>query len=298
MESLIEQLRMEPQIEPIIEPDNHRCPCCTNYMYINFSCNNKHLICQNCYMKVHKCPICRDTSIVKIPKNTSIPTKECKNKEKGCELQVYCFDDEHESECLFNPLHCNFCNVDVNDSNVDMIRNHYSFNCVNTFRNIKCEHNKIGEEKTGREYHLKSIEAVPSLINIDEQYFILMIPKLSQNKINFYIFSINEKYKLSDHKIRIFSHQDNNSLDRVIYFKKMYASPVPFGDIQMENKLLSFTVKNMFIINHTLKTKKVGNTTFVESNYVEGEPGSPGNWSYEFYDEMQKKMTDLFNGNK
>jgi hypothetical protein len=303
IESPIEQPQMEspieqPQMESPIEPDDYRCPCCTNYMYINFACNNNHSICQHCYMKINKCPICRDTSLVKIPRDKEIPTKECKNKEKGCKLQVYYFDDEHDIECLFNPLHCNFCNADLNDSTMEMIRTHYASNCVNMFRHIKCEHNKAEEEKTGRVYHLKLIEAVPSLINIDDQYFILMIPKLSQNKVNFYIFSINEKYKLSDYKVQIYSYNANGGLDRVIYYKKMFSLPVPLSDIQVENKLLNFTVKNMFIMEPKVTVKKVGKTTFVESNGVKGEPGSPGNWSYETYKEMHEKFTNLFNGKK
>ena len=130
-------MKLDPVMEAQINPDDYRCPCCMNFMYINFACTNKHLICQNCYMKVHKCPICRDTIIVKTPKNNDILTKECKNKDKGCKLELYYFDDDHETECLYNPLHCHFCNSDLDDSSVELIKNHYASNCVNTFRNIK-----------------------------------------------------------------------------------------------------------------------------------------------------------------
>jgi hypothetical protein len=35
------------------------------------------------------------------------------------------------------------------------------------------------------------------------------------------------------------------------------------------------------------------NVYYCETNYVAGEPGSPGNWSKEFYDEMKEKFMNI-----
>ena len=168
-----------------INPDDYRCPCCMNYIYNNFSCNNKHNICENCYMKLNKCPLCRDEKITKSTIGNDIIKKECKNKE--CKLKVYHFDDEHEIECLYNPFHCKFCNADINNINFDAIKMHFESNCVNIFKYLECTSNITEAEIDGRKYNLQFIDSVPSLIGIDNQYFIMMIPKISQNKIDCFL---------------------------------------------------------------------------------------------------------------
>ena len=85
-------------------------------------------------MKLHKCPICRDETITESTITNNIPKKECKNKNKGCNLDLYYFDVEHELECLYNPFHCKFCNTDLDET--DNIKNHYESDCVNIFKYI------------------------------------------------------------------------------------------------------------------------------------------------------------------
>ena len=274
-----------------INSEDYRCPCCMNYVYINFQCNNKHNICENCYMKMRKCPICRDEKITKSICNNNITRKECKNKE--CNLELFYFDDEHEVECLYNPFHCKFCNMDMAMNDFEHIKSHYDFNCVNIFKYIEYNENKE-EEIEGRKYYLRSIDLVPSLINIENQYQIILIPKISQNRIDLYLFSTNNKYKLSNYKVKIFSQSGNLSFESIIHYNKMYYTSILLDDICVQNKSLNFIIQNMFIINRKVIKEKIDNVTYFESNFVEGEPGSAGNWSYEDLEEMTNRFSNIF----
>lgn len=288
-----------------VDPENYRCPCCMNYIYINFGCSNKHNVCENCYMKLHKCPICHDETITESTSNNSIVKKQCKNKSKGCNLDLYHFDDEHELECLYNPFHCKFCNTDLDDN----IKTHYESNCVNIFKYIdfvkgitllepepkvlESDVNKfrniIDNETEGRRYCLSSINRTPSLINCEDQYYILMIPK--SNKIDFYVFSTNKKYELSNYKIKIFTNQEDPIFEGIIYYNKLYCNSIPLKDMNLDS--LTFVVQNMFIINRKITEKKIGNTHYFESNVIEGELGSAGNWSYKDLEEVTNMFMNL-----
>lgn len=153
----------------------------------------------NCYIKVKNCPIYRDKNILKcdIKTENKVLMKGCKNMHKGCNISIYSFDDDHELECTYNQLHCKFCNIDIDDVNIDAVMGHYKSNCINIFKILKyCHLNVKNGETEGRKLYLYSIKAGLSLINIDDQYIIIIIPKLSQKNINFIVFSINTKYKL------------------------------------------------------------------------------------------------------
>lgn len=286
-----------------VDPEDYRCPCCMNYMYINFACSNKHNVCENCYMKLHKClktftfpvdaskkhlPICRDETITESTSNNNIIKKECKNKDKGCNLNLYHFDDEHELECLYNLFHCKFCNSDLDETN--NIRDHYESNCVNIFKYIDFENdvnrfrNIIDNETQGRRYCLTGINSIPSLINCEDQYYILMIPK--STKIDFYVFSTNKKYELSNYKIKIYTNQEDPIFEGAIYYNKLYCNSILLTDMNTDNKSLTFIIQNLFIINTKVTEKKIGNTHYFESSVVEGEPGSAGNWSYKDLEEV------------
>lgn len=276
-----------------IYPEDYRCPCCFNFIYINFACTNKHNMCENCYMKLTKCPVCRDEKIINSIIGNDIVKVKCKNKNRGCNLDVYCFDDEHELECLYNPFHCKFCNLDINDVNFGLIITHFNSNCVNTFKCLEYIFNINNSETGGRKYNIEFIDPVRSLINIDNQYFIMMIPKISQHMINFAIFSINDKYKLSNHKIKIISTSNIDILENTIHYKKIFFSSVPLDNIRAQNKL-SFTVQNMFIINRKMSEKKFGNVTYVETNSINGEPGSAGNWTFEDFQDITNRFMNIF----
>ena len=273
-----------------VDPEDYRCPCCMNYIYINFGCSNKHNVCENCYMKLRKCPICRDETITEKTLNNDITKKLCKNKDRGCNLDLYHFDDEHELECLYNPFHCKFCNMDIID-----IKNHYEFNCVNTFKYVEAGlfKNNKNNETEGRKYLVGLINIVPSLINVDDQYYIIMIPKSSQNKVDFYIFSTNNKHELSNYKVKIYGGPNYPTFEGIIYYNKLYCNNIPLKDLNNDKILLTFTIENMFIINRKMTTKKIGNVTYFESNVVDGEPGSAGNWSYKDLEEVTNMFMNI-----
>jgi len=240
-------------------------------------------------MKLRKCPICRDETITESTLNNNIIKKQCKNKDKGCNLDLYCFDDEHELECFYNQFHCKFCNLDLDETN--NIKIHYESNCVNIFKYIDFNNAKgKDDEIEGRKY-LVLIDSVPSLINCEDQYYILMIPK--SRKIDFYIFSTNKKYELSNYKIKIFTNQEDPIFEGAIYYNKLHCNNIPLEGTN--NKSLTFIIQNMFIINRKVTEKKIGNTHYFESHTVKGEPGSAGNWSYKDLEEVTNMFMNLNN---
>lgn len=282
-----------------VDFEDYKCPCCMNFIYDNYKCSNEHNICGNCYIKVKECPICRNKKISKsdIKTEDNIKMKECKNKHKGCNLCLYYFDDEHELDCMYNPLHCKFCNLDINDVNFDNVIEHYNSNCSNIFKILKYTYSKIENGETeGRKFYLQSIKTELTLINIDDQYVIIIVPRLSQKKINFIIFSPNNKYKLSNFKIKLLNSSGETILESNIYYKKMHEFSIPCDKIQSSNNLLNFTVENIFILNRKKPEHNVvNNVHFVQTYSVEEEPGSAGNWTKESYDKMLNKFINIFN---
>lgn len=277
-----------------INSDDHRCPCCTNYIYINYECNNKHNICGHCFMKTPKCPICRNENITEsnVSLKSDITRKDCKNKHIGCNLKLYHFDNDHEEDCPFNHLHCKFCNTDLIDANFDSIKTHYGSNCVNSFEILEYSDGNMTDEINGRKYNIK-LKTKPSLINIDNHYFVMVIPKMSQKKVDFIIFSINEKYKLSNYKIKILSQSNVTLLESTINYKKLFN--VSCNNIESTSDTFSFTIENMFILNRKKPTvAKMGDVTFCETYGMDGEPGSAGNWTYETFEKMQSKVSNMF----
>jgi len=245
-------------------------------------------------MKVRKCPICRDDEITKSIVNDNITRKECKNKNKGCNLELFFFDDEHKLECLYNPLHCKFCNINITQNDFEYIKSHYTSDCVNILKYINCKYSENKEETEGRKYHVQSINLVPSFINIENQYYIILIPKITQSRIDLYVFSTNNKYKLSNYKVKILSPPGNPLSENIIYYNKMYSSSIQLDDICLRNKSLNLIIENMFIINRKITEKTVNNVTYFESNVIEGEPGSAGNWSYEDFEEIKNSFSNIF----
>lgn len=65
------------------------CPVCFSYVYVPYSCENGHHLCQDCHRRVDKCPICRSTNprkedkkrLSKLKKLLDIP---CINADEGC----------------------------------------------------------------------------------------------------------------------------------------------------------------------------------------------------------------------
>lgn len=278
--------------------EDYRCPCCMNFIYDIYECDNKHIICGNCYMKINECPLCRNKKIQKscIKTGNDIAMKECKNKQKGCNLLLYHFDNEHEHDCMYNPFHCKFCGIDVGNTSFQSIINHYKSDCINTFNVLKYGHNKMENGETGgRKYHLQSIPVQLNLINVDDQYIIIMTPKPSQKKIKFIVFSTNDKYKLSNYGIKIFNASNEIVLESKIYYKKMNEFPIPFDKVQIANNLLNLVIENVFILNRRKPEQcQIGDTTFVRTYTVSGEPGSAGNWTKEDFDKMCDKFSRIF----
>jgi len=240
-------------------------------------------------MKICKCPLCRSEKIKKtdIDPQNNVHKKECKNKDKGCNTNLYHFDDEHEEDCIYNPLCCKFCNTNI----VDNVDTHFESICVNSFNISKYTYPKTTSETTCRKF-VVNIRTNLSLLNIDDQYFVMIVPKMSQKKFDFYAFSTKDKYKLSNYKIKILSPTNATLLELPIYYNRMRNTSIPFEAL---NNSLNFTLENMFILNRKEPTQTTyGNTTVFETYGVACEPGSAGNWTYEEYEEILSSMSGLF----
>jgi hypothetical protein len=235
-------------------------------------------------MKIKSCPLCRNENIQESNIENNIEKRECKNKSEGCDLLIYDFDNEHELDCLYNEWNCKFCNNSIKNIDFNSIVDHYESNCTNIFNVIKYENN-IEFEKAGMKYDIK-LKPQLSLLNIDNQYIIIIVPKTSF--INFIVFSTNIKYKLSNYKIKI-----NETKETFIHYKKMIDLYITREDITFNNSI-NFTIKNMFIINRKTKSYKHNNVNYFESYVVDGEPGSAGNWTKEDYDEVYDKFKNIF----
>lgn len=275
--------------------DDYRCPCCMIYIYNNYQCGNGHNLCNECYLKVTECPICRVKGMRKSKIGSDILKKECKNKSRGCEMQLYHFDDDHEIDCIFKQFHCKFCNNNINDDNINLIRNHYESNCANIFKLIKFKYNDVNRgEKEGRKFKIQSMKPELSFINIDDNYIVVVIPRLSKEKISFMVFSPNSKYKQSNYKINILNTNGNVVLTSPIYYNAMHDFSVSTDAIFSSQNLMNFTIQNMFLIEPKVNSYKYGNTQYHETYHVKGEPGSPGNWSQNDFDEVFGKFTNMF----
>jgi hypothetical protein len=248
-------------------------------------------------MKVKECPLCRSKNIKpsELHPTVQIERKECKNVDRGCKLKLYHFDDEHEADCQYNPLHCKYCNHDIDDTNIESIKTHYEFDCVNEFTIMKYSSQNTGDGETGgREFNIKFIKSNLNLINIDDQYIVLVVLKKSQGKVNFVVFSPYDKYKLSNYKIKI-TTPTNDVLETYIYYKKLHEFNIPLNSMQTLNNTISFTIKNMFIMNRKITKTQLGeNSVFIETHVVDGEPGSAGNWTHDDFVEMQNEFKNIF----
>ena len=87
-------------------------------------------------MKIKTCCICRNEEFKRQPIGDIVMRKICDNKDRGCNVDPYYFDDEHAQECLYKPLKCLFCKCRLDD-NIDNIVLHLQNDCVNTFE--RCE---------------------------------------------------------------------------------------------------------------------------------------------------------------
>lgn len=261
----------------------YRCPCCMNYIYDLYKCQNNHSVCGNCFMRINKCPVCRDMNIRPLEFNQYVQRQPCKNNAYGCDFLLYHFDDEHEKDCVYNPFHCHYCNRDTSDNIIE----HYRSNCDNNPTILRCNYLNKGNETSGRIYHLLDIKSELSLIVVDDQYYILMFPKKSQ--INFMVFSMNEKYKHSNYTIKLLVNH-KNILESNIYYNKLVNSIMSTGS----DATLNLTIENMFIVDRKTKSTVKDNVHYITTYTVDGEPGSAGHWTKEDYDDIVNKFKGVF----
>jgi len=242
-------------------------------------------------MKTKICPICKDKNIQRadITVSDNVIMKECKNKDRGCNSQLYHFDDEHEMDCIYNLLHRNFCNNDKEFHGMGNLIGHYESHCINAYTILNKKHNNGSQKETcGREYYFEYLKPELTIINLDDEYVIMIIPKLSQKKINFVMFSPNAKYKQSNYKISITNDVGDVVLNSLIHYNKMCDSYISCDQICKSSGLLTFTVKNIFILNREdpIVIEGANNSWYFEPHTEPGEPDSAGNWTPNTFDDI------------
>lgn len=284
------------------------CPCCMHYIYENMQCSNSivpHNMCYQCYNslpvanEIKKCPMCSDTCLRPVDTGVICDTTECPNKSRGCNLSIYTFDNEHLHTCTYNPLRCKFCDVIVDDSSINSITHHFVHNCINSFNLLAI----CGEERKerGKLYNINIFDVAPTIINMDSLYIMMIVPKSASIDILF--MSPLRKFAKAKYQVS-FMHDVNKVPDvsqatppvfiSTIHYNRMQHTTVP----RMRAKPLIFSVSNKFITNNSIKSTVTTTDTDIlydgEGCYEDGEPDSPGNWSYKAYREMHDTFVNVF----
>lgn len=266
--------------------DDLTCPCCTKYIYDLYQCANKHNICGDCWIKVKACPICRDNKFNDCNSQIKdIQKYPCKNKE--CSVMIYDFDDDHPKTCFHNSFDCKFCNSAINN-----VVDHYTNYCINQYQVLFCPY-KPNKETKGKKFKLSGLLIKPTWISIGDQYHIILMPKSTDGVLNVYIFSTNATYKYSDYKIAIRDLNNNVLVERNIIYKRFEPNILDLKKISDSDKL-NFIIENMFLIDPKTDKYSVGNTFYMETHTVEGEPGGAGNWRKSDFDQAVKEFKNIF----
>lgn len=211
-----------------------------------------------------------------------------------------------ENSCIYNAFKCKFCNH-VFDESPARISKHYGEDCVNENHIVRCplpDH----EPGTGYQFKIHDIDIKPTLVIIGDHYYVMVVPKRSDNKINFMIFSTESKYRKSNYQItisnssntKIFDNDLLTNIKRNIIYKQFVDNIVPLESFidPKTSRTMSFTIQNQFLLKSHISRYEIGDVRCSENTYIEGEPGSPGNWSKEDYDDLTKKFKDLFANRK
>lgn len=291
-------------------PEDYLCPCCTEYIYDRYGCQNNHLFCGNCFMRIKVCPICRDPKLIdRNDENaTNVERRACKNKHKGCSSLIYTFDDDHEKNCMYNSFHCRFCSGQIEDQIEDQgedqikqrtnqrIVDHFRSFCGNSCAILTFPKQDLQDETKGRSYRISNLKTQMTLIVIEDEYLILILPKVSRRAVNMMAFSLNHRYRHSNYKIEIRNTNTNTKREAMIHYNALVDFMIPLDHLSSGNvTTLNFTIENSFILNRRTKHTTYGNNVhFYETYTVDGEPGSAGNWTKEQHDDAVKKFTELF----
>lgn len=166
-----------------------------------------------------------------------------------------------------NNLTCGFCNCVIVDADIERIVEHFKNNCINTFKVCTINHNhSIHEEYNGRIYNIKNLQSAPCLFNVDNEYVIICLPKLS--RIDFIVFSPLESYKTKC-QLEIINNNNTFSICADIHHNKMITLKHSSTSTMITKDRLNFTIRNKFIPNYRefIHTQNGPNTN------------TPGNWT-------------------
>lgn len=278
------------------------CPCCTSYIYDLYRCDNKHSLCGDCWIKLRECPTCRNKNLScandqLTDMTNSVERKHCKNhrldSDNSCNVLLYSFDDDHEAGCLFNPFKCKFCSATFDETNTDTEKlvQHYTDNCVNVFHILRYDVSN-NEETEGQSFKVNDLELKPTMIVINDHYFVMIIPK--DNKVSLMVFSVAQLYKYSDYVVEIKDVSNRTILSCNIVYKQFEVNMIPLTSFnQLFGQKLSFVIKNRFVLKPKIKVQDINGVHFVEVSNVEGQPNSAGNWRKSDFDEMVKGFSGM-----
>ncbi|VBB18607.1 putative E3 ubiquitin-protein ligase, partial [Yasminevirus sp. GU-2018] len=295
-------------IKPIMIESSLECPVCNLYIYDLFRCTNGHNVCGDCWIKpavsAKGCPICREVTLIDSnpslqEETASIERRKCRFFDRGCKKSIYSFDTDHENNCFYKDFECLFCKTAFHHQNgvIDpsTIKSHFATECVNQFQILECDSIKVSE-KEGNKFKLSRLVVKPTVVMVQNRYFVMLIPQKSSNKLKLYVFSTDQKFKGSNYSVDFMDLFQNTVLKKIITFKAFECSIIGL-DLFCEASdcsSLQFIIRNNFLVDRKTTTTFRNNTHYIKSYYVEGEPGSPGNWTKEQYDDAFNKLSSLF----
>jgi hypothetical protein len=259
-------------------------------------------------MRVKVCPICRDDRLTVEKEKVngdadSIQRRECRFAKHGCDMKLYDFDTEHEENCILNPFfHCRLCGSDIEKVDNEKIVEHFQSHCVNFCNIVRYPKIDKKDETVGRKYVFRRLETKLTLIVIEDQYLILMIPKRSKGIVCLYAFSLEHKYRHSNYKIKIQDLNLSNPMEAMIHYNNMSVVVVPMHGLENTERQIGMVIENLYIINRLNRHTLLPNGShYFHITTVSGEPGSAGNWTKEDLDsatsEFTKVLSECFNEN-
>lgn len=192
------------KIEYSINKEELRCTICMIYLSEKiFRCiNGPHYVCEDCNTTLTSCPTCRHENKPFRAIDLEQSLVRFKTKCKYCPKNIFTWDKEHEEECPFAPVNCEFCKRVITGDINDII-NHYSHFCDKEFFVLKVQ--------TLKDTYKVNFSQKSSLVIVNGGIYCLF-SFFERDHYKFRAFSKNDKYLGKPCKIIVNSPMFGNGL--------------------------------------------------------------------------------------
>lgn len=185
------------------------CPVCHDLMKTKILlCDSGHSICSKCSKHLDSCPLCKN-HISNEQRNFSLESAihvintECPNFSRGCLEEILSSNiNQHLSQCLFNPLTCPNCKIEVNYTNFsEHLLNHCKMETqIYAINNLLAVSDQLFIVNSFHQTFILNFK------NIDDEQC-LIISQLTQNKSELFNFQI-KLFRFAE------SFKQNNIIDK------------------------------------------------------------------------------------